>query len=234
MLTDPNLKQEIRRFFEGANQGLDILRPVVVELDRHLAKRFNFFHSIKFDENPISDVFAYLLNPDETHGQGDLFLREFLADVKDLSDTNIDWWPISSWSYVYVAREMKTTRIEKECKIDIVIAFDRGGAAVAIENKSRGAQDLPQQLCNYARHLESIYEKHFKLIYLTSDGKKDPSEVSITPEKRKDLEEEGQFVKASIQKWADGWLKRAEDEVKAERVRWFVSDFRRALKSLPA
>ena len=35
----------------------------------------------------------------------------------------------------------------------------------------------------------------------------------------------------SIQHWAsdDGWLKRAEDGVKAERVRWFVSDFRKAL-----
>ena len=32
----------------------------------------------------------------------------------------------------------------------------------------------------------------------------------------------------------NGWLKRAEDEVKAERVRWFVSDFRKALiESLP-
>ena len=30
-----------------------------------------------------------------------------------------------------------------------------------------------------------------------------------------------------------GWLKRAEDEVKAERVRWFVSDFRKALEVVP-
>lgn len=229
MNNDTNLE----RFFEGAKKGLDMLRPVVVELDRHLAKRFNFFHSIKFDENPTSDVFAYLLNPDETHGQGDLFLREFLADVKDLSDTNMDCWPISSWSYVYVAREMKTTRIEKECKIDIVITFDRGWAAVAIENKSRGAQEQPQQLCNYARHLKSMYKERFKLIYLTPKGE-DPSEYSITREAREQLENEGKFAKASIQKWADGWLKRGEDEVKAERVRWFVADFRKALKNLPA
>ena len=31
------------------------------------------------------------------------------------------------------------------------------------------------------------------------------------------------------------WLNRAENEVKAERVRWFLSDFRKALiESLPA
>ena len=32
----------------------------------------------------------------------------------------------------------------------------------------------------------------------------------------------------------EGWLKRSEGEVEAERVHWFVSDFRKALiESLP-
>lgn len=183
MVSDMNLKQEALRFFEGAKLGLDALRPAVVELDRHLARRFNFFHSIRFDENPISDVFAYLLNPDETHGQGELFLREFLVDVKDLADVVVDWWPVSSWSCVRVDREMVTTRIKKECKIDIVIAFDCDRTAIAIENKARGAKDQPQQLCNYAKHLGKQY-KHFRLIYLTPDGKRDPWEDSITCEER--------------------------------------------------
>ena len=119
-----NLEQETHDFFKGARLGLGILRPAVVELDRHLARRFNFFASIRFDENSMSDVFAYLLNPDATHGQGELFLREFLTDTKDLADVVVDWWPVSSWSCVCVAREMVTTRIKEKCKIDIAIAFD--------------------------------------------------------------------------------------------------------------
>ena len=118
-------------------------------------------------------------------------------------------------------------------RIDIEIAFqlDDGPAAIAIENKPR-AKDQYLQLSDYAQHLESMYKGRFKLIYLTS-GEREPSEDSITCEKRKELAEK--FAKASIQKWTDGWLKRAEDEVKAERVRWFVSDFRKALiESLPA
>ena len=230
---DTNLKQEIRRFFESAKQGLDILRPVVFELDRHLARRFNFFHSIKFNENRMSYVFAYLLDPNETHGQGDLFLREFLSDVP------VKWLPESGWSRVRVGREVTTTRIENwKRKIDIEIAFliDNGWAAIAIENKPwKDSTDVDRQLSDYARHLKLKYKECFRLIYLTPDGEKDPSEDSITYEEREELAEKGQFVKASIQNWADGWLKRAEYEVKAERVRWFVSDFRKALiESLPA
>ena len=224
------ITKEIPRFFEGVRDRLEILTQYRVEVEAHLARRFSFFHFIDLDENRISDVFAYLLDPAGTHGQGDLFLGEFLKDV------HVEWLPESGWSRIRIGREVTTTRIENwKRKIDIEIAFriDDHWAAIAIETKL-WAKDLPQQLSDYARHLESKHKKRFKLIYLTPDGERDPSEDSIKREKREELAEKGQFVKASIQKWADGWLKRAEDEVKAERVRWFVSDFRKALKSLPA
>ncbi len=236
MNNNTNPEQKIRRFFKGAKQGLDVLRPAVVELDRHLARKFNFFHSIAFfgsiprkREDRMSDVFAYLLDPDETHGQRDLFLGKFLEDV------NVDWFSRRTWSLASIGREVLTTRIKNWRRIDIEIAFqiDDGQAAIAIENKP-WAGDQDQQLSDYARHLELMYDGRFKLIYLTPNGEK-PSEASITPEERKKRKDKNQLDYASIRNWAsDGWLKRAEDEVKAERVRWFVSDFRKALiESLP-
>ena len=230
MVGDTNLKQETRRFFEGANQGLAIWRQATANLDLHLARRFTFFHFINLDENRMSDVFAYLLNPDENHGQGDLFLREFLSDVP------LEWLPESDWSRVRIGREVITSRIENwNRRIDIEIAFRIADswAAIAVENKP-WAEDQDQQLSDYARHLESMYDGHFKLIYLTPNGE-DPPEYSIKREKREKLG--NKLANASIRKWAsdNGWLKRAESEVKAERVRWFVSDFRKALiESLPA
>ena len=85
-------------------------------------------------------------------------------------------------------------------------------AAIAIENKP-WADDQPRQLNDYAKHLGKQY-KHFRLIYLTPNGE-DPSEYSIKREKREKLEKEGKLASASIRKWANGWLKRAEDEVKS-------------------
>ena len=233
MNNDTNTEQEIRRFFKGAKQGCDILKPVVVELDRHLARRFNFFYAIDFfdsipskKEDRISYVFAYLFDLNEAHGQGDLFLRKFLEDVAP------NWLPNNCWSSVSVRTEVLTTRIKRNREIDIVIAFGGDQRAVAIENKPWAA-DQDQQLSDYARHLELMYgKKCFKLIYLTPNGEP-PSDDSnsIDPREREDRENKGQLGYASIQDWAgnNGWLKRAENEVKAERVRWFVSDFRKAL-----
>ena len=236
---DTRLRQETPRFFEGAKQGLNVLRPVIIELDRHLARKFNFFHSIAFfgsiplkREDRMSNVLAYLLDPDETHGQRDLFLGKFLKEV------NVDWLSGSSWSLASIGREVRTTQIENwSRRIDIEIAFqiDDGPAAIAIENKP-WAKDKHLQLSDYAQHLELMYEGRFKLIYLRPEVEK-PSKDSITCKEREKLEKEGKLDYASIQKWAgdNGWLKRAEDEVKAEQVRWFVSDFRKALiESLPA
>lgn len=226
MVSDTSFDQKTRTFFEGAKQGLDVLRPAIVESDRHLAEKFHFFHFINLDENRMSDILAYLLNPDETHGQGELFLREFLSDVP------VEWLPENGWNRICVGREEPTTQIENwKRSIDIEIAFHikDGWAAIAIENKP-WAEDLNQQISDYARHLEKMYERCFRLIYLTPDGKK-PSATSIDPKERKELEDAGKLDYASIWRWAsdNGWLKRAEDKVKAERVRWFVSDFRKAL-----
>ena len=167
-----------------------------------------------------------LLDPNGTHGQGELFLREFLLDVP------VEWLPENGWNRICVGREEPTTQIENwKRSIDIEIAFhikDRW-AAIAIENKP-WAEDQNQQISDYARHLEKMYEGCFKLIYLTLDEKK-PSATSIDHKKRKELEDAGKLGYASIWRWVsdNGWLKRAEDKVKAERVRWFVSDFRKAL-----
>jgi len=218
--------REVSRFFEGVRGRLEILTQYRVEVETHLARQFSFFHFIDLGENRMSDVFAYLLDPNGTHGQGELFLREFLSDL------HVEWLPENGWSRIRVGREMPTTRIENWRKrIDIEIAFriDDDWAAIAIENKPY-SKDEPQQLSDYAKHLRSKYKKRFKLIYLTPDGEP-PCPISICPKAREKLEDAGKLDYASIWRWAsdNGWLKRAEDKVKAERVRWFVSDFRKAL-----
>ena len=179
---------------------------------------------------------AYLLKPQETHGQQDLFLTAFLDHLRDNEKTRSPLNRIlpdgSNGFQVQVTREAPTTHIEasKWIDIEIYMLVDRNRVGIAIENKP-WATDQDKQLSDYADHLESKYQGRFNLLYLTPNGN-DPSCNSIEPEKREKLKCEKKLANASILDWAsdDGWLKRAEDEVKAERVRWFVSDFRTALK----
>ena len=184
----------------------------------------------------MSDVLAYLLKSQETHGQQDLFLTAFLNHLRDNEETRSALNRIlpdgSNGFQVRVTREAPTTHIEASKWIDIEICMhvEEGRAGIAIENKP-WASDQDKQLSDYADHLESKYQGRFNLLYLTPNGD-DPSCNSIKPEKREKLKAERKLANASIKDWTsdEGWLKRAEDGVKAERVRWFVSDFRTALK----
>ena len=184
----------------------------------------------------MSDVLAYLLKSQETHGQQDLFLTAFLDHLRDNEKTRSALNRIlpdgSNGFQVRVTREARTTHIEasKWIDIEIYMLVDGNPVGIAIENKP-WAPDQDKQLSDYADHLELKHQGRFNLLYLTPNGD-DPSCNSIEPEKREKLKAEKKFANASIHDWAsdDGWLKRAEDGVKAERVRWFVSDFRTALK----
>ena len=190
----------------------------------------------------MSYVLAYLLAPDGTHGQQDLFLTAFIDHLQKNEMTQSAMKRIvpngSNRSNVQISREARTIHIDSQNRrIDVEISMNVGGrrVGIAIENKP-WASDQDKQLSDYADHLESKYQGRFNLLYLTPNGD-DPPCNSITPEKREKLKCEKKLANAKIQDWAsdNGWLKRAEDKVKAEQVRWFVSDFRKALmERLPA
>ena len=236
------LNQEAPRFFEGARQGLRVLRPYEIEFDRHLARKFNLFHAIAFfdslkAEDRMSYVLAYLLDPDETHGQQDLFLKAFLDHLRENEKTQSGMKQIlpdgSNWERGRVFREARTINIDSQNRridVEISMRVDGNPVGLAIENKP-WARDQDNQLSDYAKELHERYGEDFMLIYLTPD-ERDPAPNSIPCEVRKKLADKGQLANASIREWANGWLKGAEDEVKAERVRWFVSDFRKALKEV--
>ena len=233
------LEQELPRFFEGARQGLAVLGPAVAELDRHLARRFSTFAYIHLDENLMSNVLADLLGRDFAHGQGDLFLSALLKDLRkdEATQSGVSRLGLlpdgAPWSQVRVVREAYTTHIEAwKRKIDIVISMRVGEnpdrVAIAIENKPPSAPDQPNQLNDYAKHLERKYEGRYLLLYLTS-GRTEPSEESLPAKRRNQLKCQGHFACVSMVEWVNGWLQEAENQVEASYVQRFVADFRQAV-----
>lgn len=90
---------------------------------------FNFFH---INEVKHSELLAFLLNPFEIHGQGDLFLNLFLKYI------GIQPTPDEKW------------RVQCEFdKVDIMLICNNPFSRIIIENKSNYANDQPNQLYRY-------------------------------------------------------------------------------------
>lgn len=162
---------------------LNWLDEVSIELKKHneelqrsalkTAPKFNPFRFFKNDEVGLSYLIAFLLNPNETHGQGRLFLDNFLR-TNDMQEC-----------LVYDKVEVYTEHLLKGSarRHDIFIQGwykNKTHWAISIENKLRRAVDQRNQVLDYLKDLEGYVSEqgNYHLCYLTVDGY-EPSETSI-------------------------------------------------------
>jgi hypothetical protein len=206
-----NLKEELARFFSELNFRLELFESVKHKLDVYLASEFNVFSYISPDENRLSDIIAELLNPRGRHGQGEVFLREFLRILGK---------SMKCGSRCKVVREQVTDAIpQSQRRIDILLEID--GFGVGIENKP-WAGEQAEQLSDYHKYLKSKYKDNYLLVYLSGSGGKPQS---ISPDERQRLEDEGKLKILSYAVGFKAWLIACYKECRAEKIRWFLNDF---------
>jgi len=147
--------------------------PELLELEAQLS-RFNIFRVLKADRHEIrhSNMLAWLLNPDESHGLEDRFLRRWLMKVVHDANTQPDTTfglpsPIEIDSldieYVEVAREHEN--------IDLLLILTTTTDVkwiVCIENKVESSQHSGQ-LHRYHEYVERKFAKasHRLYVFLT-------------------------------------------------------------------
>jgi len=181
---------------QSKRDDIAALRSVVVEseelrmLEGHL-RRFNTFRVLRIEEteNRHSNVIAWLLNPAESHGLQESFLREFLQqvfreapteldqkDVHTLEPIEIDTRPFRT---VEVLREVGTSSLkeeleaesqhEKRGRIDILVTItiaENEKWLLCIENKVNSVQGT-DQLRLYRERVEGKFKEYYsKRIYL--------------------------------------------------------------------
>lgn len=154
--------------------ALTALERFVVENDDLLALeeaigRFNIFDALRIDRVEIrhSNFFAWLLDPAESHGQGDLFLNAILMDLlkqapsqkRPLSPVDLDGIEISG---VEIRREWHN--------VDLLIVAKQPHFVIAVENKI-DAGEHSNQLQRY----EGLVRAEFPgvpmmFVFLTPDG----------------------------------------------------------------
>lgn len=182
-------------------------------LERKEASDFNFLNFFTFGENKLSLFLKFLLNPIESHGQGDIFLRIFLAHCGCEEKCG---------RLIEIVSEKIITNGRR---IDIWIEFE--GFTIAIENKL-WAKDQNHQMLDYSKYLIKNSRENFLLIYLNPYGFH-PKQHSISQIDFKNLENrikilsyKGDMFKI-LQKW--------KNSSQANKVTFFIEQLESNLKS---
>jgi hypothetical protein len=173
---------------------------------KKIAPDFRLFRFFNINENTLSKCFAFLLKPDETHGQGELFLDGFyhLIERSAALTTN-------NHTEIYTEYTISGSR-----RIDILI--DDGNYLTAIENKPWAA-DQKDQLQDYAQWLAAESNRRgigWSLIYLCNN---DINEFSLSSNLAKEIKRNVRPV-TFIQ--LERWLSHCALYIEAPAVRCFV------------
>lgn len=140
---------------------------------------FNLFSIFSPTETTHSYIIANLLDPNAEHGQGKLFLYEFLK-LSEVDQPELGCWNVTC----------------EKGRIDICIERTNPPSVIIIENKSNGAEDQPNQLYRYWHKkiytpyhtdkphddLPDFYKNNihnFQIIYLVPNKTKAPDEQSL-------------------------------------------------------
>ena len=224
---------ELNNFFDP----LSSIIKTIVETKKHynklLAADFNVLSLIGTQEVLSTYFFRMLLDPNGPHGQGKIFLRLFLSELENSIEQIYGQEKIKLFlpelqktdmeELIRIKNEFSTT----EGQIDLFIEWKE--FVLAIENKF-WAVDQEEQLKRYAKYLGD-YGKRFLLIYLCPTDK-EPTEYSLTKEKRDTLEKSGNFLVLHHNDFTLSWLDKSIMHCEAEKVRWFLKDFKERINEI--
>lgn len=210
------LLARLDRFSKDVGSGLQ--RINIQRNNPAMAPRFNAIGTIvpsSISENTLSDVIAFLLQPNGEHAQGPAFLRAFLEVI------HVPQGFISE-NTAEVIREAFTASVPS-CTRRMDILVDSGSSAVMIENKPF-ADDQIEQMDDYCRHLDNEYGEQYVAVYLSATGG-DPDPSSLSPTTLEHLKSANRYVAITYAADLRHWLRECLNLCQSEHVRWFLSDF---------
>ena len=207
-------KGELASFFSGLGPAIDIAKRAQEDLDRIAATKFSVFNYFHERETDLSRIFADLLDPSGSHGQGACFLSLFLKE------TLPEYSPPRTFSNARMTHLEYLTHERR--KIDIVLEIS-GGDWIGIENKP-WAEEQENQVAAYIEYLQGkAAEKSGTawILYLSGNGCH-PNTLPPDPALRRCC----RMVpyRNNSGRSLENWIEKSWKECEAERVRWFLKD----------
>ena len=213
-----DVQQLLSKFFNSLDTGLKSLREVRSVYDEEMAFDFNPLRFFSINENTVSGMLAYFLNPKANHGQKDKLLRIFLRILNcteglDLLNRDV---PVAVTTQYYTSGGRP---------IDLVIKFGEDEFIIGVENKVWGAADQREQIKDYIEDIKKSSSNRFLMLYMSRDGG-GPSNESIAEIDLADCRERGKFIVVPFNKADNAAVipifKAFADESRADNVRAFL------------
>lgn len=152
----------------------------LLELEERIG-RFNIFDALRIVDREVkhSDFLAWLLDPNESHGQGGLFLRAILMDLFKTARENGFPCPVSPVELD--GEDLRGVDVRREWKnIDLLVRCQQPSFVIAIENKIKSGEHS-DQLNRYRQTVEGEFGTMPSMyVFLTVEGD-EPSEEDWVP-----------------------------------------------------
>lgn len=153
-----------------------LVAPRLHDLERRLPG-FNLFRVLRADRGELrhSNMLAWLLSPDESHGFGDRFLRGWLMRVLHATTSEVS----AAKADVAPFRAVRVLREWSNLDIVVHVTLDAEEWVVAVENKIESIQS-DDQLVRYERRVrESFPNAKLVLVFLTMRDEEPASDAWI-------------------------------------------------------
>ena len=211
------------------NQVIENFRVQREKNELYDSNRFNPFQFLRTDEMGLSKILAFLLDPTETHGQGDLFLNSFLKFINKhqflaYQKVNIYLEKITKEENDEITNGTTNKNGRHDIFIEGILDNKRSWV-ISIENKLQGAIDQPKQMHTYAKDLKNYVSDSYFLIYLPIFSN-NPPEKSISEDEWAELmsNKKAMVLSASMLiQWLDNTV------IIAPAVKQFCNDFKKFL-----
>ncbi len=213
---------KIEHFLEIIKTKLDIIESVRQQYSPVLAPKFNSFNFWTIDENKVSEILAFFLDPNGDHGQGDIFLKLFMGSI------GIEYH-CKNFNQTKVTTEFLTSANRR---IDIVLNFDNDEFYLGIENKIyHDTPDQDNQVKDYLRYLETISKNQYCLLYL-SPKVKGLLANSLSEEEQIEYISKNVLQLINYEDHIIDCIHQFTLQCESERVKSFLKDFEKLLTTM--
>jgi hypothetical protein len=213
----------LQNYFSTFETKIKLTEEARKTYGKELSPDFNLFDFWKINENKVSEIFTFFLDPAGKHEQGDVYLRHFLKKF------DLDFFIFSDKDVIRVQCELST---DNGRRIDIAIIKNDFEQIIGIENKIYAwTADQKNQVSDYLNYLHQKAKREYCLLYLCPQSKM-LSDSSLNPDDRIRYENDKKLKFITYEEHIIDCI--AEFSLLSEntRVRSFLKDFERKLSRM--